>query len=86
MDKVKSLHEQKWLGLIAIDEAHLIYEWDGFREHYQQCETLPQLFSGISVMALTATATPEIFSKLTTFLNNPVIVQSSVNRPNIYYI
>ena len=43
MDKVKSLHEQKRLGLIAIDEAHLIYmyEWDGFREHYQQCETLP---------------------------------------------
>ena len=34
MDEVKSLHEQKQLGLIAIDEAHLIYEWDGFREHY----------------------------------------------------
>jgi hypothetical protein len=31
MDKVKSLHEQKQLELIAIDEAHLIYEWDGFR-------------------------------------------------------
>ena len=84
MDKVRSVHEQKKLGLIAIDEAHLIYEWDGFREHYQQCETLPQLFGGIPVMALTATATPEIFNKLTKFLSNPVIVQSSVNRPNIY--
>ena len=84
MDKVKSLHEQKRLGLIAIDEAHLIYEWDGFREHYQQCESLPQLFNGVPVMALTATATPEIFVKLTTFLNDPVIVQSSVNRPNMY--
>lgn len=84
MEKVKSLHEQKRLGLVAIDEAHLIYEWDGFREHYQQCESLPQLFDGVPVMALTATATPEIFCKLATFLNNPVIVQSSVNRPNIY--
>ena len=43
MNKVKSLHEQNKLELIAIDEAHLIYEWDGFREHYQQCETLPRL-------------------------------------------
>ena len=86
MDKVKSLHEQKHvqLGLIAIDEAHLIYEWGGFREHYQQCETLPQLFDGIPVMALTATATPAIFNNLTKFLNNLVIVRSSVNRPNIY--
>ena len=84
MDKVKTLHEHKQLGLIAIDEAHLIYEWDGFREHYQQCETIPQLFDGIPVMALTATATPAVFNKLTKFLNNPVIVQSSVNRPNIY--
>ena len=84
MDKVKTLHEHKQLGLIAIDEAHLIYEWDGFREHYQQCETIPQLSDGIPVMALTATATPVIFNKLTKFLNNPVIVQSSVNRPNIY--
>ena len=84
MDKVKSLYGQKKLGLIAIDEAHLIYEWDGFREHYQHCETLPRLFDGIPVMALTATATPEVLGKLSTFLDNPVLVHSSVNRPNIY--
>ena len=35
-------------------------------------------------MALTATATPAILNKLTKFLNSPVIVKSSVNRPNIY--
>ena len=62
MDKVRSLHEQKKLGLIAIDEAHLIYEWDGFREHYQQCETLPQLFGGIPVSYthLTLPTTPYV--------------------------
>ena len=73
MDKVKSLHEHQQLGLIAIDEARLVYEWDGFRKHYQQCETIPKLFDGISVMALIATATPAIFNKLIIFLNNPVI-------------
>ena len=34
MERVKSLHHKGRLGLVAIDEAHLMYEWDGFREHY----------------------------------------------------
>ena len=59
-------------------------KWDGFREHYKYCETLPQLFSDVPVMALTATATIEVTHKLSTILNHPIIVQSSMNRPNIF--
>ena len=34
-ENVNLLHSQNKLGLIAIDEAHLMYEWDGFRETLQ---------------------------------------------------
>ena len=83
MEKVKSLYKNGKLGLVAIDEAHLIYEWDGFRQHYHHCEEIPKIFEGIPVMALTATATPDIEQRLTHFLNNPSVIKQSINRPNI---
>ena len=84
MERVKSLYHKGRLGLVAIDEAHLIYEWDGFREHYHRCEEIPSLFDGVPVMALTATATPDIEQKLLDVLNHPVLIKESVNRSNIY--
>ena len=84
MEKIKRLHEKGRLGLVAIDEAHLIYEWDGFRQHYGQCEQIPKIFDGVPVMALTATATPDIEQRLTSFLNNPLVIKESINRSNIY--
>ena len=30
IDKLSDLHKVNKLGLIAIDEAHLMYEWGGF--------------------------------------------------------
>ena len=35
-------------------------------------------------MALSATATPVIASKLKNFVNNPLILNGTINRPNIY--
>ena len=51
--------------------------------HYKYCETLPQLFSDVPVMALMATATIDVTHKLSTILNHPIIVQSLMNRPDI---
>jgi len=84
IDKLSELHKVNKLGLIAIDEAHLMYEWGGFRQHYQRCVELHSLFPGVPIMALTATATPAIASKLQEFLNHPLILSSTINRPNIY--
>ena len=84
MEKIKSLHGKGILGLVAIEEAHLIYEWDGFRQHYRQCEQIPKMFDGVPVMALTATATPDIEQRLKSFLNNPLVIKESTNRSNIY--
>ena len=38
--KVQSIHHQGRLGLIAIDEAHLMYDWQDFRQSYKRCEEL----------------------------------------------
>ena len=65
-------------SLIAVDEAHLIYEWGGFREHYQKCTELHAILPGVPIMALTATATPMIV------LHDPLMLNNTINRPNIY--
>ena len=84
IDSVSALHKAKKLGLIAIDEAHLMYEWKEFRGQYQNCADLHSLFPGVPIMALTATAVPAIATKLKNFLNDPLILTSSINRPNIF--
>lgn len=82
--KIHDLYEADNLALIAIDEAHLMYEWHSFRPLYAQCQELPTEFPNTPIMMLSATVTPDILVKLRSFLNNPVIEKGSVHRPNIY--
>ena len=84
VSKLKVLEEADQLSLIALDEAHLMYEWNSFRPLYIRCQDLPSLFPDTPVMVLSATVTPEIMSKLQSFLRNPVIEKGSVYRSNIY--
>lgn len=78
------------ISLIAIDEAHCISEWGhNFRPSYRKIkeEFGEELPDDVRWMALTATATPEVRDDLVRNLEfeNPTIVTSGFDRPNLQY-
>ena len=77
------------LGLIAVDEAHCISQWGyDFRPSYLQIAEIRQFIPNIPVIALTATATPEVCDDIETkllFTKNKRFKKSFV-RSNLAYI
>ena len=76
------------ISLIAIDEAHCISEWGhDFRPDYRNLKMLRNIFPGVPVMALTATATEKVREDIIRQLSlgQAKIFISSFNRPNLTY-
>ena len=76
------------ISLVAIDEAHCISEWGhDFRPAYRELGILPTLFPNTPILALTASATPEVVKdiKVLLHLQKAQLFQSSYKRPNIGY-
>ena len=75
------------ISLIAVDEAHCISEWGhDFRPDYRNLGILKKLFSGVPIIALTATATERVREDILTHLNltkAPLFI-SSFNRENLH--
>ena len=77
------------ISFIAVDEAHCISQWGyDFRPAYLKIAELRELFPNIKVMALTATATPEVVidiqQKLGFIKEN--VFQASFERDNLAYV
>jgi ATP-dependent DNA helicase RecQ len=73
------------LSLIAVDEAHCISHWGhDFRPAYRNLSGLRARF-GAPVLALTATATPEVVTDIAGQLGmrDPLLVRGSFFRPNL---
>lgn len=77
------------VSLIAVDEAHCISQWGyNFRPSYLNINKIRELHPAAPVLALTATATPEVVKDIQQKLNfkNSTVFQKSYERKNLAYI
>ncbi len=77
------------VSLIVVDEAHCISQWGyDFRPSYLKIGELREFFPTVPVLALTASATPEVVGDIMTRLRfrERKVYAKSFSRPNISYI
>lgn len=77
------------IGLIAIDEAHCISQWGyDFRPSYLKIAELREYFPGVSMIAVTASATKEVVEDIQLKLQfkNQQVFRQSFERKNIRYV
>jgi ATP-dependent DNA helicase RecQ len=85
---VEFLQKQK-ISFVAIDEAHCISEWGhDFRPEYRNLRSIiKRIGDNISIIGLTATATPKVQEDILKNLGiqEANTFKASFNRPNLYY-
>ena len=77
------------ISLIAVDEAHCISQWGyDFRPSYLKIANLRERLPNIPVIALTATATPEVVEDIQEQLKfkNSRVFRQSFERKNLTYV
>ncbi len=85
LTKIKKVN----VRLITVDEAHCISQWGhDFRPAYRRIGELRNLFPGVPVLALTATATPEVVKDIQQQLGFKVenCYSMSFERKNLVYV
>jgi ATP-dependent DNA helicase RecQ len=88
-EMVRERIAQMKICLLAIDEAHCISQWGyDFRPEYLQIAEIREQLKGVPVLALTATATPEVVTDIQVQLKfaKPNVFVKSFTRKNIAYV
>lgn len=83
--KLRSMH----VSLITVDESHCISQWGyDFRPAYLKIADIRQVLPGVPVIALTATATPEVVSDIQQRLQfrQENVFRMSFERKNLAYV
>lgn len=76
------------ISFVAIDEAHCISEWGhDFRPEYRNLKGIIKQLGDVSIVGLTATATPKVQEDILKNLDmsDATTYKASFNRPNLYY-
>lgn len=77
------------ISLLAIDESHCISQWGyDFRPTYLEIASIRSIIPDVPVMALTATATPQVVEDIQKKLKfkERNVFQKSFSRPNLIYV
>ena len=85
LQKVKQIK----VCMIAVDESHCISQWGyDFRPSYLRIADIRELLPEVPVLALTATATPEVVDDIQKQLHfsKPNVFQKSFHRSNLAYV
>ena len=84
--KLRHMH----VSFITVDEAHCISQWGyDFRPSYLQIAGIRKQLPGVPVLALTATATPQVVEDIQTKLGFPSeahVFRMSFERKNLAYV
>jgi len=77
------------VNLLAVDEAHCISQWGyDFRPSYLEIANVRELLPDVPVLAVTATATPDVAKDIMKKLlfRQPNLLQKSFERKNLVYV
>lgn len=87
MSALEQIYAAGRLGFIAIDEAHCVSQWGhDFRQDYERLAALRVQFAKTPILALTATATPNVAADVQRCLGiRAVELRSPTDRPNLFY-
>jgi len=88
MSTLEKLNEAQRLDRFVVDEAHCASSMgNDFRPDYQKLSILRKLFPTVPILAVTATATPQVLRDVTHILqmSNVEFFKSPFNRLNLFY-
>ncbi|GAA3508113.1 ATP-dependent DNA helicase RecQ [Aquimarina addita] len=88
-DIVKERLKRMNINVIAVDEAHCISQWgNDFRPSYRKIKILRELKPAVPIIALTASATPQVVEDIIIELDlfQPKVFRQSFFRQNLGYM